>query len=53
MTIADIAALPPADAEQAHLVDEITHADDYDHFQHGDFPHRCGACPPASPAAAS
>jgi hypothetical protein len=43
MTI-DTDLLPPADAEQAHLVDEITHEADYDHFQHGDFPHRCGAC---------
>lgn len=42
MTINDIAALPPADAEQQHLVDEITHPDDFEHFQHGAFPACCG-----------
>lgn len=41
MTVDDITNLPPADAEQRHLVDEIQHADDYDHFQHGDFPQCC------------
>jgi hypothetical protein len=41
MTI-DPATLPPADAEQQHLVDEIEHADDFDRFQHGDFPRCCG-----------
>lgn len=42
MTINDIAALPPADAEQRHLVDEIEHPADFDHFQHGAFPQCCG-----------
>jgi hypothetical protein len=44
MSIDEITALPPADAEQRHLVDEIDHPDEYDHFQHGDFPQRCSAC---------
>ena len=42
MTI-DTNTLPPADAEQRHLVDEIEHADQYDGFQH-EFAVRCGNC---------
>lgn len=43
MTITDINALPPADAEQQHLVDEIEHPDFVEAVHH-DFAHRCGAC---------
>lgn len=35
-------SLPPADAEQRHLVDEIEHQAEYDGFQHGAFPRCCG-----------
>lgn len=42
MTVEEMDALPPADAEQRHVVDEIEHPADYDHFQHGDFPRCCG-----------
>lgn len=42
MTIDDITALPDADAEQAHLVDEITHPQFVDQVQHG-FADECGA----------
>lgn len=51
MTIDDIATLPPADAEQQHLVDEIQHPEDFDHFQHGDFPKRCSECGQPMPEA--
>lgn len=49
MTTEEIAALPNADAEQRHVQDEIEHADDYDHFQHGEFPECCGKHPQAAP----
>lgn len=42
MTI-DTTALPPTDAEQRHLVDEIEHADQYDGFHH-EFAVTCGNC---------
>lgn len=42
MTKTEINALPLADAEQRHVVDEIEHGDDYEHFQRGDYPTRCG-----------
>lgn len=43
MTI-DPATLPPADAEQQHVLDEVEHYEDYELFQHGDFPKRCSDC---------
>lgn len=41
MTITDIAALPPADAEQQHLVDEIIHEADYAAIHSKAFAERC------------
>lgn len=49
--ITTITALPEADAEQQHLVDEIQHKDDFDHFQHGEFPAHCGKNSRPEPAA--
>lgn len=44
MTINDITALPPADAEQLHLVDEIQHEDEYRAIHSREFAARCGEC---------
>jgi hypothetical protein len=52
MTKTDITALPAADAEQQHLLDEITHPDLYDAVHH-DFAVRCSNCGTTQPVTIS